>query len=147
MRLAAVCDLEVGKADSYAVQFGVPAFSDYRKMFEAVPDIDIVAIVTPSGMHFEHAMEIMTRFGKNVIIEKPTFMLPNQLEQAYETAKEHGLMIFPVFQNRYNKAVRRVQQALETGELGEIRTVSVRLRVVQAAALLRYGTMARNVLP
>lgn len=128
MRLAAVCDLEIGKADSYAGQFGVPAFSDYRQMFEAVPDIDIVAIVTPSGMHFEHAMEVMTRFGKNVIIEKPTFMLPGQLEQAYEAANEHRLKIFPVFQNRYNKAVRRVKQALENGELGKIRTVSVRLR-------------------
>lgn len=128
VQIAAVCDLEVSKADSYAERFGVPAFADYRQMFDAVPEIDIVAIVTPSGMHFEHAMEVMTRFGKNVIIEKPTFMLPSQLEEAYETADKHGLKIFPVFQNRYNKAVCRVKQALENGELGEIRTVSVRLR-------------------
>ena len=128
VRLSAVCDIDIEKAEAYSEQFGVPAFYDFREMFAAVPDIDIAAVITPSGMHFEHAMEIMERFNKNVVIEKPTFMAPGQLERAYTAADKEGLKIFPVFQNRYNKAVRRVKTALENGELGEIRTVSVRLR-------------------
>jgi len=128
IELAAVCDLEIEKAAAYAEEFGVPAFTDYRRMFEDVPDIDIAAVITPSGMHFEHGHEIITGFAKHIVMEKPTFMRPGQLHNAYAAADAAGTRIFPVFQNRYNKAVRRVKKALEAGELGDIRTVSVRLR-------------------
>ena len=128
VELAAVCDLEIEKADAYALEFGVPAFTDYRRMFDDVPAIDIAAVITPSGMHYEHGLEVIRDFDKHIVMEKPTFMRPGQLHDAYAAAYAAGKRIFPVFQNRYNKAVRRVKQALETGELGDIRTVSVRLR-------------------
>lgn len=128
IRLAAVCDLEIDKAEAYAQEFGVPAFSDYREMFAVVPEIDIAAVITPSGMHFEHGMEMLSEFGKHLVMEKPTFMRPGQAETAFDAAEAAGKRIFPVFQNRHNKAVVRVKQALENGELGDVRTVSVRLR-------------------
>jgi UDP-N-acetyl-2-amino-2-deoxyglucuronate dehydrogenase len=128
MELAAVCDLVEDKAVAYGREFNVPYFVSYRDMFKAVPGIDAVAIVTPSGMHFEHASEILALYRKNVIVEKPTFMRPSQLREACSIADRHGLHVFPVFQNRYNKAVRRVRQALSAGELGPIRIVSVRVR-------------------
>lgn len=128
VRVAAVCDLEIDKAEAYAAEFGAPAFRSYHEMFRAVPEIDIAAVITPSGMHFEHAMEVIEGYGKHVIIEKPTFMRPSQLTAAYARADAAGKRIFPVFQNRYNKAVTRVRQALRSGELGDIRLVSVRLR-------------------
>lgn len=128
VELAAVCDLEIEKAEAYANEFGVPAFSDYRRMFADVPDIDIAAVITPSGMHFEHGIEVIENYGKHIVMEKPTFMRPEQLQKAFAAADKAKTRIFPVFQNRYNKAVRRVKTALETGELGDIRTVSVRLR-------------------
>ena len=46
VELAAVCDLEFGKAEAYSSEFGVPAFTDYRKMFADVEDIDIAAVIT-----------------------------------------------------------------------------------------------------
>jgi predicted dehydrogenase len=126
--LAAVCDLVRDKAEVYAKEHGVPAFTDYHAMLGTGPGIDIVSLSTPSGMHFEHAMDVMTRYRKHIIMEKPTFMRPSQLREAYATADRLGLQIFPVFQNRHNKAVKRVKQALVAGELGDIRVISVRLR-------------------
>ena len=128
VELAAVCDLEAEKADAYADEFGVPAYANYRKMFKDEPDIDVAAVVTPSGMHLEHGLEMLTDYGKHVIMEKPAFMRPEQLTQAYGAADKAGLEIFPVFQNRHNKAVRRVKQAIDEGELGDVRIVSVRVR-------------------
>ena len=128
VRLAAVCDLVDDRANDYAQTFGVPAFRSYREMLSSMPEIDIVSVITPSGMHFEHACEVIEGYGKHVIVEKPTFMRPEQLDKTLAAAKRAGVRVFPVFQNRYNKAVRRVKSALDTGELGEIRTVSVRLR-------------------
>jgi len=126
--IAAVCDLDMEKANAYREQFEVPAFQDYRKMFQAMPEIDIAAIITPSGMHLEHTLEVIKEFGKHAIVEKPTFMRPSQLKIAFESAADADKRIFPVFQNRYNKAVSRVRQAFKDGELGAIRTVSVKLR-------------------
>ena len=128
VELAAVCDLEKEKAEAYAQEFGVPYFTNYRQMFTEIADIDTAAVITPSGMHFEHGMEVLEQYGKHLIMEKPTFMRPEQLIDTYAAADHLELNIFPVFQNRYNKAVTRVKKALNEGELGDIRIVSVRVR-------------------
>jgi UDP-N-acetyl-2-amino-2-deoxyglucuronate dehydrogenase len=127
-QLVAVCDLELAKAEVYQKEFGASAYTNYREMLAAHPEINTVAVVTPSGMHYEHGLDIIENYRKNLIVEKPTFMKPSQLEQAYAAAAKHGLRIFPVFQNRHNRAVRRVKQGIESGELGPIRLVSVRVR-------------------
>jgi UDP-N-acetyl-2-amino-2-deoxyglucuronate dehydrogenase len=127
-KIVAVCDLVAEKARAYGDQYGVKWFTDYHVMLRETPEIDIVAIITPSGAHHEHAMDVMRRYKKHLIVEKPTFMHPAQLHEAYEYAKSHSLKIFPVFQNRHNKAVQRVKRAVQDGELGAIRIVAVRTR-------------------
>tara|TARA_B100000767_G_scaffold275456_1_gene312509 strand:- start:3844 stop:4929 length:1086 start_codon:yes stop_codon:yes gene_type:complete len=128
LELAAVCDLEIEKARVYQDEFKVPAYSNYHTMLEKVTDIDIVAIITPSGMHFEHSIDVMRNYNKHIIVEKPTFMKPSQLNEAYSVAEKLGLKIFPIFQNRHNLAVQRVNKALINGELGDIRVIGVRVR-------------------
>ncbi len=128
VELAAVCDLVEDRAQAYANEFGVPHFTSYRTMFADVPGIHVAAVITPSGMHFEHGMDVMEGFGKHVVMEKPAFMRPEQLVDAYAMSDGLGLHLFPVFQNRHNKAVRRVRRALADGELGEVRLMAVRVR-------------------
>ena len=121
--LIAVCDLEIAKARAYQDQFGAKAYVNYRQMLAEHPEINTVAIITPSGMHYEHGLDIIENYRKNVIVEKPTFMKPSQLIRAYESAARNGVNIFPVFQNRHNRAVRRVKQGFLSGELGKVRVV------------------------
>lgn len=127
-RLAAVCDLVGEKAQAYADEFGIDWYTDYHRMFAEHPEIDVVAIATPSGMHSEHATDIIRNYSKHVVVEKPTFMRPGQLTDAFKLAEAQGVFLFPVFQNRYNKAVCRVRDALKSNELGDIRIMTVRLR-------------------
>ena len=128
MKIVSVCDLVEDKAKAYGKEFNIPHFTNYHKMFNTLNDIDIVVVATPSGMHFEHGIEFIKKYKKHVIIEKPTFMTIDQLEIAYEEASKVGVYIFPVFQNRYNKAVIRVKKSIDNGELGDIRIVNVRVR-------------------
>jgi predicted dehydrogenase len=128
LALAAVCDLEIEKAATYGERYGVPYFDNYHAMLREMPDIDIVAVITPSGMHDEHALDVIDRYAKHVVVEKPTFMRPAQMRNAFEHARRAGTRLFPVFQNRYNKAVSHVRNALGSGELGDIRIVNVRVR-------------------
>ncbi|CAN2170542.1 MviM Predicted dehydrogenases and related proteins [Candidatus Nanopelagicaceae bacterium] len=126
--LIAVCDLESAKSLQYAEEFGAKSYVNFRKMLEENPEINTVVIATPSGMHFEHAMEVIEQYKKNVIVEKPTFMTPEQVERAFNTAKKSGVQVIPIFQNRHNLAVQKVKSGLLNGELGQIRTISVRVR-------------------
>ena len=128
VELAGVCDLVAEKAQAYGDEFGVSWFTNYHELMTTVPNIDIVAVITPSGMHAEHSVEFIKSYGTHLIVEKPTFMRPEQLTTAYTAATDNNLYLFPVFQNRYNKAVERVKLALTNGELGEIRVISVRTR-------------------
>lgn len=126
--LVAVCDLAIEKANIYREQFGAKAYDNYHQMLTENPDINTVAIVTPSGMHYEHALDIISRYRKNIIVEKPTFMRPSQVREVYVKAAEAGVQVFAVFQNRHNLAVRRVMHGLAAGELGQLRSVAVRVR-------------------
>lgn len=126
--LAAVCDLDERKAEALGAEHGVPHFTNFRAMLGSVPDAAVVSVLTPSGLHFEHAMEVLERFGRHVVVEKPTFLVPDQVQQAFALAESRGLLVFPIFQNRHNPAVRRVRQALQSGELGAVRVVAVRVR-------------------
>lgn len=126
--LVAVCDLIPEKANVYRDEFGAKAYDNYHQMLIENPEINAVAIVTPSGMHYEHALEIITRYKKNVIVEKPTFMKPSQVTEIYAKAAATGVQIFAVFQNRHNLAVQRVMRGLALGELGQLRSAAVRVR-------------------
>ena len=128
LELVAICDLEIEKANLYRDEFEVPAFSNYHTMLKEITDIDIVAIITPSGMHFEHSLDVLKKYNKHIIVEKPTFMKPSHLNEAYSVADKLGLKIFPIFQNRHNKAVQRVKKAITNDELGDIRVIGVRVR-------------------
>jgi len=128
VELVAVCDLVPEKANVYRDQFGAKAYVNYHQMLIENPTIDTVAIVTPSGMHYEHALDIIGRYRKNIIVEKPTFMKPSQVKEVYAKAAAAGVKVFAVFQNRHNKAVKRVLRGLADGELGKIRSVAVRVR-------------------
>ncbi len=126
--LVAVCDIELSKAENYGKEFNTKFYTNYHDMLNSHPEINIVAIITPSGMHYEHTIEVIKNYNKNIIVEKPTFMRPSQVKHAYESANARKLKIFPVFQNRYNFAVRRVKQAIENNELGKINLVNVKVR-------------------
>jgi UDP-N-acetyl-2-amino-2-deoxyglucuronate dehydrogenase len=126
--LVAVCDLVFEKADMYRAQFGARAYTNYHQMLVENPQINTVAIVTPSGMHHEHTLDVISRYRKNIIVEKPTFMKPSQVTEVYDRAASAGVQIFAVFQNRHNLAVTHVMRGLASGELGALRTAAVRVR-------------------
>ena len=127
-KVVAVCDKDLKKAKFYGKKNKIAFFSDYNVMLKKIPSINIVAIMTPSGMHYEHTIDIIKKFKKNIIIEKPAYLKPEDVNKAFEFAKKHKVKIFPVLQNRYNKAVKRLKKALIRNELGDVRIINVRVR-------------------
>ncbi|HND84562.1 MAG TPA: Gfo/Idh/MocA family oxidoreductase [Pseudobdellovibrionaceae bacterium] len=128
LKLIAVCDLIAEKADKYGQEFSVPSYVNYHSMLKEHPEIEVVAIVTPSGMHYEHSLDILRNYRKHIIVEKPTYLKLSHFREVSKVAESLQLKVFPVFQNRYNLAVQRVLKALNANELGQLNIVSVRVR-------------------
>ena len=68
-RLVAVADIDARKAQEIADRHGVDWYTDYRKMLER-KDIDVVYVMTPSGLHGQMAMDA-AQAGKHVVVTKP----------------------------------------------------------------------------
>jgi UDP-N-acetyl-2-amino-2-deoxyglucuronate dehydrogenase len=73
-------------------------------------------------------LDIISRYRKNILVEKPTFMKPSQVVEVYRKATAAGVHVFAVFQNRHNLAVIRVLNGIAQGEIGAVRAVAVRVR-------------------
>jgi predicted dehydrogenase len=125
-KLIAVCDIAVERAQAYSVQFGVPWYEDYHAMLQR-EEIDVVNVITPSGMHPTHALDIITCYRKHVVVEKPMAMRLSDAFKMKSAADAANIRIFPVYQNRYNKAVQAVKREIDSGVLGKIAVASMRL--------------------
>ena len=91
-------------------------------------NLDLVVLMTPSGMHYYHAKNILKKHKVNIIIEKPICdLITSQVSELYKLAKKN-VQIFPVYQNRYNKCIQFLKQKNTIKNLGKIRIVSVQVR-------------------
>ena len=125
--ITGICDLNISKADFYGKKYKIPTFSNLHQMLREIA-CDVVVIITPSGMHFEHASEIINKYKKNVVIEKPISLKIEHVKKLFENSKKNKVKIFPIFQNRYNKAVQFIKKSLKKKLLGKINIISLRLR-------------------
>ncbi len=127
-KLVSVSDLDSRKLEEIKKKYQVEGYRNFDEMLSNHNNIDLVSIMTPSGMHYEHAKKIIIKFKKNVVLEKPTCLKIKHLKHLYFLAKKNKSRIFPVFQNRYNLSVQRVKKSIISGEIGKIRIVSVTVR-------------------
>ncbi len=128
LRLVSVCDSNINRLEAFSVENKIKKYSNYFEMMEREKEIDLVAIVTPSGMHFEHAIDVIANYKKNIIIEKPIVMNPSQGNRLKEIAKKNEVDVFPSHQYRFNKCAQRIKKGIKDNELGEIFLCNVRMR-------------------
>tara|TARA_B100000242_G_scaffold293893_1_gene273547 strand:+ start:1752 stop:2840 length:1089 start_codon:yes stop_codon:yes gene_type:complete len=128
LNLIAICDLNQSRLQSMEVDNSVAKYSNYNSMLNQLPQIDVVSIITPSGAHFNHAIEIVNEYKKSVVIEKPIVMRPSEGELLMTAAKQNNVFVFPSHQYRFNKCVQRIKKGLINGELGDPFLATVRMR-------------------
>jgi predicted dehydrogenase len=124
--LVAVCDPIAARADAVATKFGIPAHYDIDE-FLARKDIDAVAVLTPSGLHPQHAIAC-ARAGKHVVVEKPMALRLQDADDMIRACDEAGVKLFVVKQNRFNVPVVKAREALDAGRFGKLILGTVRVR-------------------
>lgn len=101
-------------------KLGVHTYSSLDELISAKPDV--IAISTPSDNHFASFKLIDSIADKNcmITIEKPTFLNQNDFESAFSLMRVSGRKVFPIFQNRYNKAVKATKDIIDSDSMGAL---------------------------
>jgi predicted dehydrogenase len=90
--------------------------------FEAAvadPSIDAFVIATPPQTHHRLA-SLALRAGKDVLVEKPLALRPEDATDLVRLARERGRILMVGHLLIYHPAVSRLREILNQGELGEI---------------------------
>ncbi len=133
LEIVAVCDLSLEKArclldgHSLGTDKGITYYKDYKEMISEDPNIELIAIATPSGTHGEIALYCINK-GINVIIEKPMAMDMADAEKIIRCSEEKGVAVCACHQNRFNEAVRETRRALASGRFGKLSHGSIHVR-------------------
>jgi UDP-N-acetyl-2-amino-2-deoxyglucuronate dehydrogenase len=122
-----VCDIIEERAVDYKNKYGAERyFTDYHEMLE-MPDLDVVNICTPSGMHAEMGIAA-AKAGKHVIVEKPMALSSIDADALINACDENRVKLAVCFQNRFNPPVQKLRRALEEGRFGKLTHASAVVR-------------------
>lgn len=122
LEIVALCDIEESKMDETIKRFdlksNVKKYLDYKEMLkEEKPEL--IAICTESGKHGEIALNCIET-GSNLIIEKPIALSLEEADQIIKKAKEKNVTVSACHQNRFNKSVQKIREAVEEKRFGKL---------------------------
>jgi predicted dehydrogenase len=127
--IAAVGARRQESADAFAAEHGAArAHGDYRSLVED-PDVDVVYVATPHALHREH-VELAFEAGKPVLCEKAFTLTAADAAHLVALSREKGLFLMEAMWMRCNPLIRRLQQLVASGVLGEVRQVRADLGFV-----------------
>jgi UDP-N-acetyl-2-amino-2-deoxyglucuronate dehydrogenase len=117
-RLAAVCDLVEAKARKLAETYPADIYVDYQDLIRR-NDIDIVCVLTPSGLHAEVGIAA-AKAGKHVIVEKPMDVSLDKADALIQACHQARVKLCCISQHRFDFAMQDLKQAIAAGKLGTL---------------------------
>ncbi len=117
--VAALCDTNPSVLDYIQQTYPELAlFSRYQEMI-ASPQLDAIAIITPTSTHFELAQQCL-RHGKHIFIEKPFVTTTAEAEQLINLAEQKQLKIMVDHTFLFSSSVRKIKELIDDEVLGNV---------------------------
>ena len=123
LEIAAFCDIERNNAEDKIRKFDLQdrhicIYTDYKEMLEREKP-ELVAVATESGKHAAIALDCLD-YGCNLIIEKPIALSLDDADAIIRKGREKGLIICACHQNRFNKSIQKIREAIEMNRFGKL---------------------------
>jgi UDP-N-acetyl-2-amino-2-deoxyglucuronate dehydrogenase len=122
LHIAAICDVVPSKMQDLMRMFSLPDtirnYVDYRAMLEKERP-ELAAIATESGNHARIALDCI-EYGCNLIIEKPIALSLRDADNIIAAAKRKGVRVCACHQNRFNKSVQKIREAVDKERFGRL---------------------------
>lgn len=120
--LIAVCDI-VSKEDT-GYQGDKPFYQDLTEMLEAHPEIEVLNVCTPNGLHAAQCIAGLDKF-KHVVVEKPMGLTKQECEEVIFKSLQTSKNVFCVKQNRYSPPSEWIKSVIDSKVMGNIYTVQI----------------------
>jgi predicted dehydrogenase len=124
-RLTVMCDVNEGRLKHLRALYPEVSPETRFEQMLARPDVDAVVVATSVKLHFPMAKASLLA-GKHTLIEKPMAASTEQCEELIDIAREKGLVLMVGHTFLYSAPVRKIQEIVASGDVGEIRYISAR---------------------
>ncbi|MDA3847269.1 MAG: Gfo/Idh/MocA family oxidoreductase [Vallitaleaceae bacterium] len=122
LEIIALCDIDESKMDTMIQNVKLPAdikrYTDYNEMLNNEKP-ELVAICTESGKHGKIALDCIDA-GANLIIEKPIALSLEEADMIIKNANKKNIKVSACHQNRFNKSVQKIREAIEANRFGRL---------------------------
>lgn len=122
LEIIAISDKDATNMEDKAVKFELPdsvrRYEDYEDMLRREHP-ELVAVATDSGSHAEIALKCLD-YGCNVIIEKPIALSLHDADKIISKAEEKNLKVCVSHQNRFNKSIAKIREAIDKKRFGKL---------------------------
>lgn len=121
LEFVALCDICADNMEDKILKFelgNIHQYADYKEML-AMEKPELVAIATESGKHAQIALDCIENHC-NLIIEKPIALSMEDADAIIEKAKKYNVKVCACHQNRFNKSVRKIREAVEKKRFGRL---------------------------
>lgn len=122
LEIVAISDIIPANMEDKVLKFKlgntVKRYVDYREMLDKEKP-DIVAICTESGKHASVAIDCIEH-GCNCIIEKPIALSIEDADAIISAAIKHHVKVSACHQNRFNKSVQIIREAIDMNRFGRL---------------------------
>ncbi len=120
--VVAVASPTPGNARHLAERYGIPRhFLDYREMLRE-PDIEMVTITAPNGLHAAMAGDI-ARAGKHVVCEKPLCVTLDEADEMIEICRRQGVLLMYAEELFFTPKYVKAKQMADEGAFGRVHQV------------------------
>lgn len=123
LTLAAIVDTNADVREKLRAELSVPAYASLDELHSMQPNIDLIALCTPSGLHATQTTWAAEK-GWNIVTEKPLATTIADGQAMLAACKQNNVNLYMVHQLRYNPIMQRVKQAVEKGRFGQIYLVT-----------------------
>ncbi|WP_066290273.1 Gfo/Idh/MocA family protein [Bacillus sp. FJAT-29937] len=123
--LFAICDTNPARLE---MDFpNVKKYTDLQKMLEENPEIHVVNICVPSGLH-ARLTKIVAENGRHIIVEKPMSLKLQDAEDMIQYANDHGVKLAVVHPNRFRPAIQKLREQMDAGAFGKLSHANATVR-------------------
>jgi predicted dehydrogenase len=123
VRLAAVVDADVDRADATAREFGTRAFGSIEHMIRTYGEVQAASVAVPTAEHLRTARALMEA-GIDVLIEKPLAATLDEAEELIRVAAKQNRVAQVGHLERFNPAVRATEALIMRPMFFEVHRLS-----------------------
>lgn len=121
--LIAVSDIQ-SKENLGLTELKEKFYTDPELMLSENPEIEVVNICTPNGLHASQSI-LALNYNKHIVCEKPMALHKSECEEIIHLALQKHKHIFAVMQNRYSPPSQWIKKLIENNTLGNIYMVQL----------------------